>query len=473
MADTIGLERIAKIWPAISAGNFDQSQYIGFLTHLEDLSAVTSTNTSYATIGLDQTLLLLVQIRELAQANNNNNGPNDPAQLSRLTRQGICIALTGIPRPEGWRSSEQSPIVNSLCLALSLRLGFEISPVRVTHSNPGAVEWRDTSTIAELIRQAFPKPDQAGNPEAPDPQQINLPPQNQLAQQQNLVVQQQNLIAQQQDLIAQPQNHPPQDLAQMQNLIAQQQNLVAQQQTIAQRHVLAPQQNSQHPSPTPQAAQPPQPQPIDLRLTLEYLCTYHNFDVLFVSNLKEHLQIQWSGTHESRPKILIYKHKIFLWNELQFPTDTLLPKDLIEEVLDTLNLLLPHNSYHTAKFLKSNKLHSFYTLGWCGRSPLPLHDLSHYLYYKDRLAELSDIVKGAPTGLPQLKLDRGGRNLMDFVNFWVALLVGVFTIVSIAFGTASLVLSKWQYDLGVLQYRLSLAQACLTPNATSLLQQFC
>jgi hypothetical protein len=168
---------------------------------------------------------------------------------------------------------------------------------------------------------------------------------------------------------------------------------------------------------------------------------------------------------------MIYEHKIFLWNELRFRKYSLLPLNLVEEVLDTLNLLLPFNDYHTAKFLKAQKRHALYSLGWCGRGRL--RDLNQYQYFKDRISELSDIVKSTPTGLPQLKLDQGGRNVMDFLNFWVALLVGIFTIFGIAFGTASLVLAKYQYDIAVVQYKLSLAQACVMPNATSLFPQFC
>jgi len=425
MASTIELNRISAIWPSISQGKFDETHYSSFLKHLKTSAEVLSgIDAPYATSDLDQTLHLLDRTRQMVQANNYNI-QNNPNQLGQLIRHAVVTTLIQSPQTGGWRSPANTSIVNSLCLALSLRIGFEVSPTRVTRSRIGATQWPDTLSISDMINDAFPVPDHAqtipqggvqqGNMAQQIPAQALNPPLNPAA----------------------PQNPPPNNPLQISVKLQ------------------------------------PVSQPIDLRLTLEYLCTYHSFDVLWTSNLKEHLQIQWQGKHQSRPLIMIYQHKIFLWNELRFPSHSLLPPPLVSEALDTLNLLLPYNSTHTSKFLASNKRTHLYALGWCGRSSLPLHNLSHYHYFRDQIAELSDIVNGAPTGIPQLKLDRGARNLMGFLNFWVALLVGVFTIFSIAFGSASLVLSKWQYDLGVVQYQLSLAQACLTPNATSLLPRFC
>jgi hypothetical protein len=62
---------------------------------------------------------------------------------------------------------------------------------------------------------------------------------------------------------------------------------------------------------------------------------------------------------------------------------------------------------------------------------------------------------------------------MESLNFWMAAFVGLFTVVSISFGAASIVLAKWQYDLAPKQYDLSLAQACSAPNAMKELLVFC
>jgi hypothetical protein len=226
---------------------------------------------------------------------------------------------------------------------------------------------------------------------------------------------------------------------------------------------------------SPPVPQPQQgvsePNPVDTRLTMEALCNFHGFRVLFTDNLAEHLQIQWQGVHSSKPLIMIYQHKIFLWNELRFTQTSPLPRQLVEETLDTLNLLFPCHDYHTAKFLRKHGLEDFYGLGWCGRGRQ--RDLNQYHYWRDRIAELSDVLKGPSLGFQQLRPDRNGRNLMEFLNFWMAAFVGLFTIVSISFGAASIVLAKWQYDLALKQYDLSLAQACSSPNATKELPGFC
>lgn len=332
--------------------------------------------------------------------------------------QDLDLAWCLLQRKQILNSPTDAAIVKSLCLALSLRLCVEVSLIRPARASFGAAEWHDTSTITELINDAFPKPDTATGSYGGAVLQ-EIPAQN-----------------------PHPNPAPPQN---------------------------TPPQNAPHPNTPPQGVVPPQR--VDFRLTLEYLCTHHSFEVIWTGNLKEHLQMRWRGTHDSRPRIMMFEHKIFLWNEMRFSGQSLLPRDLVEEAMDTLNLLLPYNDYHTAKFLKMHQRQALYTLGWCGRGRS--RDLNQYHYFKDRISELSDIVKTTPTGLPQLKLDRGGRNIIEFLNFWVTLLVALFTVFSIAFGTASLVLAKWQYDIAVVQYKLSLAQACATTDASSLHPKFC
>jgi hypothetical protein len=210
---------------------------------------------------------------------------------------------------------------------------------------------------------------------------------------------------------------------------------------------------------------------VDPRLTMEYLSSFHGFRVFFTDNLAQHLDIHWQGSRSQRPIIYIYKHKIFLWNELRFTTRSLLPKDFVEETLDTLNLLFPSNDYHTSKLLESYDLTDFYELGPCERPRR--RDLRMYSYWREKIVALSEAVQQPPVGFQQLKPDRDGRNIMTFLNFWVAMLVALFTIVSIAFGAASIALAKYSLDLSDKQYRLSLAQACAAPDATYELPGYC
>lgn len=211
---------------------------------------------------------------------------------------------------------------------------------------------------------------------------------------------------------------------------------------------------------------------IDARLTLEYLESYHGFRIDFTDNLAQHLHLSHTEGG-SKPLLLVYWHKIWLWNELRHTQVSPLPQDLVGETLDTLNLLLPYNDHHAEKFLEKRKLSDIYGLAWCGRPAERNLDLGRYKYWGERLVRLSNVVAKGPSGMRQLKPGRGPGAIRDFFNFWVA--VVALAILTIGFGTASVWLAamqyelgKQQYDIAVVQYRLSLAQACATMNSTQL-----
>ncbi|ETS77778.1 hypothetical protein PFICI_09840 [Pestalotiopsis fici W106-1] len=206
---------------------------------------------------------------------------------------------------------------------------------------------------------------------------------------------------------------------------------------------------------------------IEQKLTLEYLSSFYGFKIFFIDNLVDHLTIQRTADENW---LLIYQHKIFLKNELRF--GSLLPQSLVEEALDTLNLLLPYDDEKTAKFLRRQSMEDFHSLGPCNRSRKT--DLSEYKYFQARIAHLCAVIKDEPPiGIQQLMPGWRGSNLREFLNFWIAVFVGVLTIFSIAFGITALVYAKWAYDVALLQYQLSLAQACSEPDAVKTLPGFC
>ncbi|KAH8889239.1 hypothetical protein GQ53DRAFT_723424 [Thozetella sp. PMI_491] len=200
-------------------------------------------------------------------------------------------------------------------------------------------------------------------------------------------------------------------------------------------------------------------------LTAELLVNNYGYTVSWTSNLADHLSIDWK--HKI---ITIYEHKICLYNHLRFQDNCGISHSVLEDALDTLNLLFPFQDDATKRFLVKHKK-PFYGLGFCGR-PRKL-DLSEYQHWQGRVSDLVYLASGPPVGLQQLRLDKDRRNLLSFATFWIATGVGVLTLVSIAFGIAATVYGVMQYNLALKQYQLSVAQACLDPAARVQLPDFC
>ncbi|KAH6668554.1 hypothetical protein F5X68DRAFT_265300 [Plectosphaerella plurivora] len=195
---------------------------------------------------------------------------------------------------------------------------------------------------------------------------------------------------------------------------------------------------------------------IDSRLSLEYLESYHGFKACFTDNLAEHLDIVETVDCSL---LLVYKHKIFLWNERRFMPSSPLPQDLVEETLDTIDLLLPHNDPHTLKILKKYNMVDLNGFG-PGRKRLEdVRDLGKYRYWGAKLEKLSNIAASVPKGYRQLKPGRGaGANFREFANFWIVAVILAF--LTVVFGTASVVLAALQYKLALWQYEVAVEQAC-------------
>ncbi|KAI1084375.1 hypothetical protein F5B20DRAFT_524664 [Whalleya microplaca] len=199
---------------------------------------------------------------------------------------------------------------------------------------------------------------------------------------------------------------------------------------------------------------------IDPSISLPYLCTYRGFRIFWTSNLAEHLSISWNSKI-----ITVYEHKIFLWNHLRDTKRTVIPRPILEEAIDTLNLLFPLNDPLTKTYLTQNGK-TFSGLGYCTRPRDRSLELGKFNFWRDRIADLVGIMNEQPRGLRQLALERNGRNMMPFVTFWVATAVAILTILNLPFAIVSMRYAMLQYDL-------ALAQACSDPGAQNTLPQFC
>ncbi|KAI1326044.1 hypothetical protein F5Y16DRAFT_376189 [Xylariaceae sp. FL0255] len=199
---------------------------------------------------------------------------------------------------------------------------------------------------------------------------------------------------------------------------------------------------------------------IDPSLSLPYLCSYRGFRIFWTSNLSEHLSINWKSKI-----VTVYEHKAFLWYHLRNSGNPIIPRPILEEAIDTLNLLFPLCDDLTRKFLAQNGK-EFQDVGYCSRPRDMCLDLGKFHVWRDRVAELAGIMNEDPKGLKQLLLEKDGRNLLPFVTFWVAIAVAFLSLVNIPFTVVSMLYT-------VKQYQLALAQACADPSMQDVLPQYC
>ncbi|KAK1658649.1 hypothetical protein BDP55DRAFT_507677, partial [Colletotrichum godetiae] len=179
------------------------------------------------------------------------------------------------------------------------------------------------------------------------------------------------------------------------------------------------------------------------------LCERYNFSIRWTSNLAEHLQIEEKLGQRS---VMLYEHIVCLWNHLEYSKDCPVPQSLLEETLDTLVLLFPYEDTGTMKLLKREKK-NFWRLGRCGRTRKA--ELDDFSYWKPGIQRLLEEYNKPPRGTQQLRLDKEGRNFLEFSTFWTALLVAILTILGIAFGTIGTAYAIKAYNLSYKQYVLS------------------
>ncbi|KAM5342046.1 hypothetical protein ACJ41O_015077 [Fusarium nematophilum] len=208
--------------------------------------------------------------------------------------------------------------------------------------------------------------------------------------------------------------------------------------------------------------------PVDF--SIQNLIRYYQFNVTWTSDLLQHLKIDWK-----HKKIMVFEHGICLRNHIEYPDSCPLPRAVVQEAIDTLTLLFP-NDRETNGFL-SEEGRTFLEVPYGrGRSL----SLASYCYWRRNLSDLVDHWEQGPKGWAQIRLKPDRGNLLEYVTFWAATFVLILTILSIAFGVASLVLAKQALDatirsleVSVQSYNLALAMACAESNATESLSGFC
>ena len=209
----------------------------------------------------------------------------------------------------------------------------------------------------------------------------------------------------------------------------------------------------------------------DLNLSLEQLLntlvpssvTTHNHDGLFrfdVGLTAAYLvntcgmRLQWSDDIAShlnfdlrRLVLTVYRHKACLVSHLKSSQSCPMPKDLLEEILRTLDLLFPFGDDATRRLLFKEGQQSLYTLGTHDTEDL---DLAHYKHYGAKLGRLMESFDKTSRTWKQLAFDR--RNKLEWSAFWVTVMVALLTIISIPCNII-------QATYSVKAYHATLAQA--------------
>jgi hypothetical protein len=107
-----------------------------------------------------------------------------------------------------------------------------------------------------------------------------------------------------------------------------------------------------------------------------------------------------------------------------------LPSDVIVELLHTLALFFPESDPETQRWLQTQFLEDPYTcridrnLAKCGDLRPEERRFNHFIYYRDRLVMLKELVDQlAPMHSTAMRILRDRRNIDQWFNFWVALVV--------------------------------------------------
>ncbi len=181
---------------------------------------------------------------------------------------------------------------------------------------------------------------------------------------------------------------------------------------------------------------------IEGMLTAEYLVNSCGIEIEWTNYLTDHLRLSPDGH-----VLLVFRHKAFLKDRVDRDGETLIPAEVLNEALDTLNLLFPFGDPATKQLLAKHGERDFYDLGACGRERVL--GLSHFKHWRLELEALIDIYNSPPRTWRQLTLDR--RNKLEWSAFWVTVMVAFLTLVSIP---CSIILAVYY----VKSYHLALAQ---------------
>lgn len=229
---------------------------------------------------------------------------------------------------------------------------------------------------------------------------------------------------------------------------------------------------------------------IPLSLTMMELCSRSKYSVRWTHNLLEHLTIR---EERGSGVILVYEHIICLLNHRKYPDHSAIPEAIVEEALDTFVVLFPLEDKRTKRFLKREK-REFYSVGYGGRGCKRQLQLDHYQYWRKSMAQMGGIMANPPRGWRQAILDTERRNFEQVSTIWFGAIATVLTVVALVFGVLSTLLAMSANRLATEAnslaneslnlgreanklardaYELDRRQACLEPNATENLPEFC
>lgn len=172
---------------------------------------------------------------------------------------------------------------------------------------------------------------------------------------------------------------------------------------------------------------------------LVYVC---GMGIRWTNNLSDHLIFDRKGRTVS-----VYKHKVCLLHHLKAKDGCPIPREILEETLDTLNLLFPFGDSSTKQLLSREGLSSFYSLGSCNRDRQL--DLTRYKYWREELSDLIEAFNEPPKSWRQLLID--SRNMKDWATFWIGVMVLFLTLVTIPSSIVQTIYTVKGYNLALQQ----------------------
>jgi hypothetical protein len=166
------------------------------------------------------------------------------------------------------------------------------------------------------------------------------------------------------------------------------------------------------------------------------------------------VRLQWTDdilAHLSfdlkRLVLTVYRHKACLLSHLDSPRGCPISNDILEEALDTMDLLFPPSEMAIKHLLMKEGQQSMYTLG-CRRDKRML-DVAHYQYFGEALENLFEAFDKVPRTWRQLAFDR--RNKLEWSAFWITVMVAILTVVSIPCNIIQATYSVKAYNVALAQ----------------------
>ena len=166
------------------------------------------------------------------------------------------------------------------------------------------------------------------------------------------------------------------------------------------------------------------------------------------------VRLNWSDSladhmsYNRKKRILtIYRHKVCLINHLKSNDHCPIPTAVLEEALATINLLFPFGDRATKRLLSQEGQLAFYGLGSYGRHRKEA--LGEFRFWRGQLLDLNEVYNESPQTWRQLVVDQ--RNKVEWAAFWITVMVGLLTLVSIPCNIIQTLFSIRQYNLALAQ----------------------